>query len=58
MSSATDPYQPIERKAEITRGILEEMIGNPPDFVQIQTRGPLITRDNVLTGQDSLRKNF
>jgi len=45
MSSATDPYQPIERKAKITRGILEEMIENPPDFLQIQTRGPLITRD-------------
>jgi DNA repair photolyase len=45
MSSATDPYQPIERKAEITRGILKEMIENPPDFLQIQTRGPLITRD-------------
>jgi DNA repair photolyase len=45
MSSATDPYQPIERKAEITRRILEEMIDNPPDFLQIQTRGPLITRD-------------
>jgi DNA repair photolyase len=45
MSSATDPYQPIERKAKITRGILEEMIQNPPDFLQIQTRGPLITRD-------------
>lgn len=45
MSSATDPYQPIERKAEITRGILEEMIENPPDFLQIQTRGPLLTRD-------------
>ncbi|MEH7748705.1 radical SAM protein, partial [Neobacillus drentensis] len=45
MSSATDPYQPIERKANITRGILEEMVENPPDFLQIQTRGPLITRD-------------
>jgi len=45
MSSATDPYQPIERKATITRGILEEMIHHPPDFLQIQTRGPLITRD-------------
>ena len=45
MSSATDPYQPIERKAKITSGILEEMIENPPDFLQIQTRGPLITRD-------------
>ncbi|MFK4341063.1 MULTISPECIES: SPL family radical SAM protein [unclassified Paenibacillus] len=45
MSSATDPYQPIERKATITRGILEEMIKYPPDFLQIQTRSPLITRD-------------
>ncbi|MGI8386878.1 SPL family radical SAM protein [Robertmurraya sp. P23] len=45
MASATDPYQPIERKARITRGILEAMIENPPDFLQIQTRGPLITRD-------------
>ncbi|KAB8136230.1 radical SAM protein [Gracilibacillus oryzae] len=45
MSSATDPYQPIERKAEITRGLLEAMIEFPPDFLQIQTRGPLIKRD-------------
>ncbi|MEB6547589.1 radical SAM protein [Heyndrickxia sporothermodurans] len=45
MSSATDPYQPIERKANITRAILAEMIENPPDFLQIQTRSPLITRD-------------
>jgi DNA repair photolyase len=45
MSSATDPYQPIDRKANITRGIVEEMIENSPDFLQIQTRSPLITRD-------------
>ncbi|MCR8656547.1 SPL family radical SAM protein [Paenibacillus endoradicis] len=45
MSSATDPYQPIERKAEITRGILEAMIEYPPDLLQIQTRSPLILRD-------------
>ncbi|GGH81529.1 DNA repair photolyase [Pullulanibacillus pueri] len=45
MSSATDPYQPIERKVTITRGILEEMVQHPPDFLQIQTRSPLITRD-------------
>ncbi|OMF33848.1 radical SAM protein [Paenibacillus sp. FSL H8-0548] len=45
MSSATDPYQPIERKAEITRQILEAMIEWPPDLLQIQTRSPLITRD-------------
>lgn len=45
MSSATDPYQPVERKANITRGILEEMVVNPPDYLQIQTRSPLVTRD-------------
>lgn len=45
MSSATDPYQPIERKACITRGLLEEMLFYPPDFLVIQTRGPLIERD-------------
>jgi DNA repair photolyase len=45
MSSATDPYQPIERTANITRMILEQMIETPPDLLQIQTRGPLITRD-------------
>lgn len=45
MSSATDPYQPAERKARITRGILEAMLENPPDMLQIQTRSPLVTRD-------------
>ncbi|SES18087.1 DNA repair photolyase [Gracilibacillus ureilyticus] len=45
MSSATDPYQPIEREANITRGLLQAMIESPPEFLQIQTRGPLIKRD-------------
>lgn len=45
MSSATDPYQPIEREAGITRRILQEMLESPPDLVQIQTRSPLILKD-------------
>lgn len=45
MSSATDPYQPIERQAGITRSVLEEMIAAPPDLLQLQTRSPLVTRD-------------
>ncbi|RCX23769.1 DNA repair photolyase [Fontibacillus phaseoli] len=45
MSSATDPYQPVERKATITRGLLEAMLDHPPDLLQVQTRSPLITRD-------------
>jgi DNA repair photolyase len=51
MSSATDPYQPIERKTEITRAILQEMLDHPPDMLQIQTRSPLITRDLDLLTQ-------
>ncbi len=45
MSSATDPYQPIERKAAITQGLLEAMLDHPPDLLQVQTRSPLVTRD-------------
>lgn len=45
MSSVTDPYQPIEQNVNLTRRILEEMIDFPPDFLQIQTRSPYITRD-------------
>ncbi|WP_409289147.1 radical SAM protein [Peribacillus sp. SCS-37] len=45
MSTATDPYQPLERDAQITRAVLTEMNDNPPDFLQIQTRSPLVARD-------------
>jgi DNA repair photolyase len=45
MASATDPYQPIEREAQITRGILEAMLEHPPDWLQVQTRSPLVARD-------------
>ena len=45
MSSSTDPYQPIEVKERITRKLLEAMIEMPPDFLFLQTRSPLVTRD-------------
>jgi DNA repair photolyase len=45
MSSSTDPYQPIEYKERITRSLLEVMAENPPDFLFVQTRSPLVTRD-------------
>jgi DNA repair photolyase len=45
MSSATDPYQPVEREAEVTRGILREMLEAPPDLLHVQTRSPLVARD-------------
>ncbi len=46
LSSVTDPYQPVERQLEITRGILQTMIdrGDKPKLV-VQTRSPDVVRD-------------
>ncbi|RTE09146.1 SPL family radical SAM protein [Paenibacillus whitsoniae] len=47
-SSATDPYQPVEAKERITRSLLDVMSGDlalRPDFLFVQTRSPLVTRD-------------
>lgn len=45
MSSATDPYQPIEHHERVTRSLLEVMVEDPPEFLFVQTRSPLVTRD-------------
>ncbi|MBB3111183.1 DNA repair photolyase [Paenibacillus phyllosphaerae] len=45
MSSSTDPYQPVEAKERVTRSLLEVMVDNPPDFLFLQTRSPLVSRD-------------
>ncbi|WP_312111584.1 SPL family radical SAM protein [Brevibacillus reuszeri] len=73
MSSATDPYQPIEQKEEVTRSLLKVMAEDPPDFLLVQTRSPLVQRDidllqllqdrvrvsmTVETDLDDIRKHF
>jgi DNA repair photolyase len=45
MSSATDPYQGLERRLRLTRGALEAFIRRPPRRVLLQTRSPLVERD-------------
>ncbi len=73
MSSATDPYQPLEAKVGLTRRILEVLAvpSRQPRLV-IQTRGPLVTRDidllkqfhhlrvnmSITTDDDSMRRQF
>ena len=37
LSSSTEPFQPIERSAGITRSVLETMAELPPDFLILQT---------------------
>jgi DNA repair photolyase len=73
MSSSTDPYQPIEYKEQVTRSLLEVMADNPPDFLLVQTRSPLVRRDidlllrlkdkvrvsmTVETDREDIRKRF
>lgn len=52
MSSSTDPYQPVEYRTGLTRSLLEIMAGTDsdasPDFLLVQTRSPLVTRDTDL----------
>lgn len=45
MSSSTDPYQPIEHQERVTRSLLEVMVEAPPNFLFVQTRSPLVSRD-------------
>jgi DNA repair photolyase len=45
MSSATDPYQGIERRLRISRGALEAFVEYPIRRVLLQTRSPMVERD-------------
>ena len=50
IGTATDPYQPAERRFRITRGILEVLAQHIGLRVVIITKSPLVTRDiDVLT---------
>jgi len=45
MSSATDPYQGLERRLGVTRQALEALVRMPPRRLLLQTRSPIIERD-------------
>lgn len=45
LGTATDPYQPAERRFRITRGILEVLAEHGKMRIVIFTKGPLVTRD-------------
>ena len=45
LSSATDPYQPLERELRLTRRCLEVLLQCPTTQVMILTRSPLILQD-------------
>jgi DNA repair photolyase len=45
IGTATDPYQPAERRFKITRSILEVLAEHPGLRIRIITKSPLVTRD-------------
>ncbi len=45
MSSATDPYQPIERDFRLTRKCLQVLLACPTTQVIIHTRSPMVLQD-------------
>jgi DNA repair photolyase len=48
MSTATDPYQPVEARYQITRRILEVFARHPQHSLFILTKQPLVERDTEL----------
>jgi DNA repair photolyase len=61
MSSATDPYQGIERQWRLSRACLEVMAEYPPGLLVLQTRSPLVADDfeyinfTIETDRDDVR---
>ncbi len=45
IGTATDPYQPAERRFRVTRGILESLAEHTGLRVVVITKSPLVTRD-------------
>lgn len=72
MSSVTDPYQPVEKRLELTRALLRELLDYHQVHLVIQTRSPLVCRDldlirefasarvnmTVTTDDETIRKAF
>ena len=51
LGTATDPYQPAERRYEVTRGILEEFARHHGFELGIVTKSNLVSRDRELLQQ-------
>jgi DNA repair photolyase len=58
LGTATDPYQPAERRYEVTRGILEEFSRHRGHEVGIVTKSNMVVRDQELLQQVAQRNKL
>jgi DNA repair photolyase len=58
IGTATDPYQPIERKLEITRGVLEEIARHSGLELGIVTKSAMVVRDIDLLAEIARRNKI
>lgn len=58
IGTATDPYQPAERRFRLTRGILESLAEHAGLRVVIITKSPLVTRDVDVLARISRRSRL
>ena len=58
VGTATDPYQPAERKFRVTRRVLEVLAEHPGLRVVVITKSPLVTRDIDLLSRIARRSEL
>jgi DNA repair photolyase len=58
IGTATDPYQPAERRYRVTRGILEVLAEHAGLGIVIITKSPLVTRDVDLLARIARRSSL
>jgi DNA repair photolyase len=58
VGTATDPYQPAERRFRVTRGLLEALAEQEGLRVVIITKSPLVTRDVDVLGRLAARSSI
>jgi DNA repair photolyase len=58
IGTATDPYQPAERRFKRTQAILEVFAGHSGLSIHITTKSDLVTRDIPLFAEIARRNNF
>jgi DNA repair photolyase len=58
IGTATDPYQPAERRYRVTRGILQKLAAFPGLTISLTTKSPIVTDDLELLARIAERSDL